>query len=142
MARPNSRNTDRPQNVRIPPIIQRMRLIPTEPVAAKMLDGVEKTTLLVERARHGCSGSGGALTSGANHFIQNEKHSSSDSNLAIFTVSICLAFYRRDDFVMLNRSGGLSPITGSLPGTIAAVLSIHLFTTSQTQKLCSAAYVS
>jgi len=35
--------TDRPQNVKIPPIIHKNRETPTEPVMAKMPEGVEKT---------------------------------------------------------------------------------------------------
>ena len=59
MARPNSRNTLRPAKVRIPPrlgqnrdkpsdnqaapMTQRNKETPTEPVAAKIPEGVEKT---------------------------------------------------------------------------------------------------
>lgn len=43
MARPNSRKTDSPAKVRIPPISHSMILMPTEPVDANMPDGVEKT---------------------------------------------------------------------------------------------------
>jgi hypothetical protein len=45
MASPNSMKTLNPANVRIPPMIQRKRDTPTDPVIAKMPDGVEKTVL-------------------------------------------------------------------------------------------------
>jgi hypothetical protein len=38
-------NYESPQNVSMPPIIQRKRDTPTEPVTAKIPDGVEKTVL-------------------------------------------------------------------------------------------------
>jgi hypothetical protein len=44
VTRPNSRYTERPQKVRMPPTTQRMMETPTLPVAAKIPDGVEKTT--------------------------------------------------------------------------------------------------
>lgn len=47
MARPNSRKTDRPAKVKSPPIIHRKRDTPTEPVTAKIPDGVEKTVVVI-----------------------------------------------------------------------------------------------
>ena len=49
MASPNSRKTDRPQKVKMPPMIHKKSETPTEPVTAKMPDGVEKTVVLVSR---------------------------------------------------------------------------------------------
>ena len=42
MASPKSRYTERPQKVSTPPMIHRKSETPTEPVAAKIPDGVEK----------------------------------------------------------------------------------------------------
>jgi hypothetical protein len=69
MASPNSRNTDNPQKVRMPPMIHRKSDTPTEPVTAKIPEGVEKTAIEVSgylglgrgctycRYRSSCSGS-------------------------------------------------------------------------------------
>lgn len=67
-----------------------MKHIPTEPVAAKIPDGVEKTVI----CWHGMvpSLSWGVLTSSANHLVQNEKYGARNANLAVFSVGVRLPF--------------------------------------------------
>lgn len=103
-----------------------MKHIPTEPVAAKIPDGVEKTTTL--SARLHLELSWGTLTSRANHFIQNEKHGTRDTNLAVFGIGIRLPLESRAIIAILSWAlASLGPTARRFPGVVAATISIHLF---------------
>jgi len=56
------------------------KLIPTEPVAAKMLDGVEKTGIRGQLDAPSTLLGTLKLTSGSNHLVQDQEYSPSDAN--------------------------------------------------------------
>ena len=57
------------------------KLIPTEPVAAKMLDGVEKTGIRGQLDAPSTFLGTLKLTSGSNHLVQDEKDCAGNSQL-------------------------------------------------------------
>jgi hypothetical protein len=68
-------------------MIQRKRDTPTDPVTAKMPDGVEKTVLGVSGYQEPVKR---IRTSSSNHFVQNNKHSRRITKLLVVLVDVGL----------------------------------------------------
>lgn len=121
MASPNSMKTESPAKVRMPPMIHKKSETPTDPETAKMPDGVEKTK---PWSALSCLSCAHRLTSGADHLIQDDKDSSSVTQLLAVIVDeslvcldagmvVCIAWWRRRGFVAgLTRSLAVLLIEG------------------------------
>ncbi|KAJ8119232.1 hypothetical protein O1611_g10649 [Lasiodiplodia mahajangana] len=111
MARPNSSHTLRPQKVSTPPMTQRKRETPTEPVAWKMLDGVENTNSCVSTRAGQFEATTrwheDGLTPSSDHLIQDEERSTSDTDLSRLIVIVFLDVGDGFHIGILCRDAGL-----------------------------------
>ena len=76
-------NTDKPSDNQAAPMTQRNKETPTEPVAAKIPEGVEKTEqfFLTRISKNGVVVK--QRTTGANHLVQNQENCASNPQLLV-----------------------------------------------------------